>query len=96
MDYGAALLYERSRWHVTKTRFAENVGNAGVRNGTIAPQEDRNVEELSIEDMEQVSGGSLASDVGSWLGSIIGTGAKVMSNIDAMENPMLGAMQYGA
>jgi len=46
--------------------------------------------------MEQVSGGSLASDVGSWLGSIIGTGAKVMSNIDAMENPMLGAMQYGA
>jgi hypothetical protein len=54
------------------------------------------VEELSIEEVEQVNGGSLMSSIGYWVGYACGGGGAMMKSIDNSGNMMLSAMQYGA
>lgn len=52
--------------------------------------------ELSSDEIAQVGGAGFFSDLGRWFGNIYGRGARMQQRVDALENTMLGAMQYGA
>jgi hypothetical protein len=54
------------------------------------------MKELDIHEVENVSGGSLYGDVAYAVGKFIGAVVANSREIDSMDNPMLGAMQYGA
>jgi|GEM_PF-1260827 len=54
------------------------------------------MQELDQMEIAEVSGGSLAGDVGAFLGTIFGSGAAMQKAIDETGNGMLSAMQYGA
>lgn len=58
--------------------------------------QENGMSELSTEELSIVAGGSFFNDLGRWIGFVWGRGARTQQRIDAMENPMLGAMQYGA
>jgi hypothetical protein len=54
------------------------------------------VEEMSMQEIEEVSGGSLASAIGYAVGFVLGAGGSNMRAIDGSGIMMLSAMQYGA
>lgn len=54
------------------------------------------MQELNFVEVEEVSGAGFWADVGYALGFATGAGAATQQKIDAMDNSMLGAMQYGA
>jgi len=55
------------------------------------------MEDLNMEDVAMVSGGSsIYGDFAYALGKFIGGVAAANQKIDSFDNPMLGAMQYGA
>lgn len=54
------------------------------------------ITELSVDEVTQVSGGGFLQSLGHTVDWLWGGGAKSMQRIDAMDNSMLGSMQYGA
>lgn len=52
--------------------------------------------ELDINEMDDVSGGSLYGDVAYAVGKFLGAVAATNQKVDGLEDSMLGAMQYGA
>ncbi|MGV7208389.1 hypothetical protein ACLB1G_11105 [Oxalobacteraceae bacterium A2-2] len=53
------------------------------------------MEAITSEEMESVSGGSWVGDLGRKIGNVIGAAMTTQSAVDAQENFMLSAMQYG-
>jgi hypothetical protein len=54
------------------------------------------IQQLTLEEVDQVSGGGFFAALGYVLGYATALGAATQQAIDRMDNPMLGAMQYGA
>jgi hypothetical protein len=54
------------------------------------------ITELSVDEVTQVSGGGILQSIGYAVGWLWGGGASNMQKIDAMDDSMLGAMQYDA
>lgn len=54
------------------------------------------MQELQQEDLDLVSAGSLYGDIAHAVGYVLGKIGRTSESIDRLENPMLGAMQYGA
>jgi hypothetical protein len=54
------------------------------------------IQELTLDEVDQVSGAGLAEALGYVIGLAMGAGATMQQSIDATANPMLGALQYGA
>jgi hypothetical protein len=54
------------------------------------------MQELTLDEMDQVGGGSLAADLGSLLGTLFGSGAATQQSINSSGNEVLSALQYGA
>ena len=57
---------------------------------------ENNFEELSMEEIEQVDGGSFFSAVGFAVGYALGGGGAMMRHIDGSGVMLMSAMQYGA
>jgi len=54
------------------------------------------MQELHQEQLELVSGGSVYGEIAHAIGWALGKLGRTSESIDNIENPMLGAMQYGA
>lgn len=54
------------------------------------------IRELNNQEIIEVSGAGFWYDVFYAVGVATGAGAATQQSIDSMDNPMLGAMQYGA
>lgn len=54
------------------------------------------IRELNDQEVSEVTGAGFWYDVAYAIGVAMGAGAATQQSIDDMENPMLGAMQYGA
>lgn len=57
---------------------------------------EKDMRELDVNETIEVAGGSLYGDVAYVVGKFLGAVAATNQEIDSLENPMLGAMQYGA
>lgn len=54
------------------------------------------MQELSVAEVEAVSGAGFWSDLGHAVGTLWGMGTNMQTHIDELGNPMLGAMSMGA
>lgn len=54
------------------------------------------VEIMSEDEITSVSGGDLLGDICYVIGKALARGAKMQQAVDAMDDPMLGAMSCGA
>lgn len=54
------------------------------------------IQELSVEEIDQVDGAGLASVVGYLFGRACGMGGAMMQSVNNSGDMMLSAMQYGA
>lgn len=54
------------------------------------------MQELSISEIEAVSGSGFWSDLGLAMGTLWGMGTNMQTSIDQIENPMLSIMSMGA
>lgn len=54
------------------------------------------LQELSMYEIEEISGSGFFADIAFALGFAVGAGAKTQKRIESYDNYMLSAMQYGA
>lgn len=54
------------------------------------------MQQLTMYEIDEVSGAGFFADIGYILGFTVGAGAKTQKRIESYDNYMLSAMQYGA